>query len=650
MRLAFSLIFLCVLTSHINCFFGFLNPSFQGNFFENGLLEPLVHDVHRERKAERYHAQDLARMDELMNNAAEQKELVRELVESLPADHAYFVQSNDLQPHRQRHHALPHIAVASNDEDYFEPRQESVRFTKYLVKKSMPVQRIMSEESGSSEVSLEQDTPVSIDNNPLENFLESLVGSPAQSSEEETSSSSTETQDENPVKWNEKRTYLVPEPIKERSESGLVDLITNPDQAYYNGQDSGEYSNENQDQQVLILSPVATNLWQPQSEEQLQTQSQEIQEPTYKQSYGGLIDLLSARLREPVQHDLSSNEHETSRHHQKSVDTPNMWIDEEKSVLTPLTRENGLSSWQKDQHQNGDKRAFENIKSNLNEEQENFINALHQQNSRQQTDENGIMAPQQDQFQWLIQIKLDKNVEKHEAEDLLSFISQLTAVDSSLIKDTSVGQNSISFRLDSSDLSKKDVESFVQEILNHEQQIKHEKGLKILAASLVNNSTDDHVEIQSLWEKDQSRKYFLVIVTVCGSALSVLVTLLSIFVVRRRAYLRNKLRNELNLPKKKKFEDVERLVEGDVEQSRLKRFWNKLFCKKNTEEVSQSHDLTPGNDAEKALSRQSHQDYQELCRTEEFVPTHLMTTPVTTNTDMSRKTNVAESNRSSTSS
>lgn len=127
---------------------------------------------------------------------------------------------------------------------------------------------------------------------------------------------------------------------------------------------------------------------------------------------------------------------------------------------------------------------------------------------------------------------------------------------------------------------------------------------------LQNNSTDDHVEIQSLWEKDQSRKYFLVIVTVCGSALSVLVTLLSIFVVRRRAYLRNKLRNELNLPKKKKFEDVERLVEGDVEQSRLKRFWNKLFCKKNTEEVSQSHDLTPGNDAEKALSRQSHQDYQ----------------------------------------
>jgi hypothetical protein len=174
--------------------------------------------------------------------------------------------------------------------------------------------------------------------------------------------------------------------------------------------------------------------------------------------------------------------------------------------------------------------------------------------------------------------------------------------------------------------------------------------LKVLAASLVNYSTDDHVEIKSLWENDQSRKYFLVIVTVCGSALSVLVTLLSIFVVRRRAYLRNKLRNELNLPKKKKFDDVERLVDGDAEPSKLKRFWSKLWCHKNSDEMSQSHDSTPGKDAEKALSRQSHQDYQELCRTEEFVPTHLMTTPVTTNTDMSRKTNVAESNRSSTSS
>ena len=103
--------------------------------------------------------------------------------------------------------------------------------------------------------------------------------------------------------------------------------------------------------------------------------------------------------------------------------------------------------------------------------------------------------------------------------------------------------------------------------------------------------------------------------TVCGSALAILVTLLSIFVVRRRAYLRNKLRNELNLPKKKKkFDDVERLVEGEqAEQSRFKRFMGRLCGKKSSngsQEAAPTHDSTPGKDAEKVLSRQTHSDYQ----------------------------------------
>jgi len=75
--------------------------------------------------------------------------------------------------------------------------------------------------------------------------------------------------------------------------------------------------------------------------------------------------------------------------------------------------------------------------------------------------------------------------------------------------------------------------------------------------------------------------------------------------------------------------------------------------KNNKNDVESQQDaaaVTPCKDTEKILSRQSHQDYQELCRSEDFVPTHLMTTPVTTNTEMTRKSNVAESNRSSTSS
>ena len=128
---------------------------------------------------------------------------------------------------------------------------------------------------------------------------------------------------------------------------------------------------------------------------------------------------------------------------------------------------------------------------------------------------------------------------------------------------------------------------------------------------LQNNSNVEESERQKIWDNDESRKYFLIIVTVCGSALAILVTLLSIFVVRRRAYLRNKLRNDLNLPKKKKFEDVERLVQGDEEPSRIKRFLGKIYGKKSsTLESGQTQDSTPGKDVEKALSRQSHQDYQ----------------------------------------
>lgn len=174
-----------------------------------------------------------------------------------------------------------------------------------------------------------------------------------------------------------------------------------------------------------------------------------------------------------------------------------------------------------------------------------------------------------------------------------------------------------------------------------------------------------------------AKRFFLITVTACGSVLAILITLVAIFVIRRRAYLRNKLIDELNLPKKKKFDDVERLVESDyTEQSRFTKLMNK-FCsykqknEKTDVETSTTDATTPNKDTEKILSRQSHQDYQvkfntlinknkfllictyflkDLCRSEEFVPSHLMTTPVTTNTEMTRKTNAAESTRSSTSS
>lgn len=87
--------------------------------------------------------------------------------------------------------------------------------------------------------------------------------------------------------------------------------------------------------------------------------------------------------------------------------------------------------------------------------------------------------------------------------------------------------------------------------------------------------------------------------------------------IRRRAYLRNKLIDELNLPKKKKFDDVERLVDADyTEQSRFTKLMGRLCSYKQKNEkndVESQQDLdatTPNKDTEKILSRQSHQDYQ----------------------------------------
>lgn len=70
----------------------------------------------------------------------------------------------------------------------------------------------------------------------------------------------------------------------------------------------------------------------------------------------------------------------------------------------------------------------------------------------------------------------------------------------------------------------------------------------------------------------------------------------------------------MNLPKKKNFDDVERLVEGDYEQSKFTKFLSKICSSKQKVDTLESNDSTPNKDTEKILSRQSHQDYQVILR------------------------------------
>lgn len=464
------------------------------------------------------------------------------------------------------------------------------------------------------------------------------------------------------------------EQIKSRRHphTGLIDLISNRANRFNNGEyNSPEYgSNEEERDRILILEPLRTNVW-----------AQEIQpeqnEDAVLSSGFGLFNLIKSKLN--GYGDDSNTEYE--REERAFFLTPSQsqyWDTTNEDLIPTQTEENrNVVVPIIDSNENNNE-PLEKIKENLAQEQERYIDNLlddqvqvkshdlpqqhyNQQQEQQIIDQELMQSESLPQVQNnYVEIKLNKKIERHEAEDLLSFISHLTAIDSSLIKDLNVDGNRIWFKLDGLD-NQEDLEFFVQEILNHERQIQQEKGLTIVSSNLISNPNIENIEKRKQAATSQqdanAKKFFLITVTVCGSVLAILITLVAIFVIRRRAYLRSKLIDELNLPKKKKFDDVERLVDGDyTEQSRFTKLMSRLCSYKQKNErndVESQQDLdatTPNKDTEKILSRQSHQDYQELCRSEEFVPTHLMTTPVTTNTEMTRKSNVAESTRSSTSS
>jgi len=658
MRLLLSLIFLCVLTPNINCFFEFLsvdNPIFLNeNVLEKGILEPIVYQRElKDRNGNRYFEEDLVKFDELNQSpVSEELTSASNEVEQLPSDSAYFY-TQQQQQQQQLQNEQP--------DDYFEvPKRSNI----YL--------RVPQEQQYQSDEQQQQQLPLDDDNssvesfeavqavvNPFESFLDSIVGSNQEESNQE--------------EQIEKRVFVLPAPLVPeeqiaelpytRPQLGLIDLITNRanrfESSEYNSPEFG--SNEEERNRILQLQPVRTLFW-----------DDELNRDALVPSVG-LIDSVNAR-KYGYGDDSSSTEFE--RQQRAFILRPNSYWSREEGLQNE-SEENRSADIPEAEDKN---EVFERIKENLDQEQQKFMENLlddqvlsknHQQQQQQQdqhdqqqfqmVDDNKELSetlPQvQDNY---IEIKLKKKIERHEAEDLLSFISQLTAIDSSLIKDINVDGDRIWFRLDGVE-SEEDLGLFVQEILNHERQIQQEKGLTIVSSNLISNPNIENIEKRKQAATSQqdanAKKFFLITVTVCGSVLAILITLVAIFVIRRRAYLRNKLIDELNLPKKKKFDDVERLVDADyTEQSRFTKLMGRLCSYKQKNEkndVESQQDLdatTPNKDTEKILSRQSHQDYQELCRSEEFVPTHLMTTPVTTNTEMTRKSNVAESTRSSTSS
>jgi len=648
MRLLFSLIFLCALTPYINCFWEWPEELeqqvFQPIFAERNLHHLRPHNA-------RFSDEDLARVDQLNRMTYEQARRPREetFIETLPPDSAYFYTSEDVKP-----------SLGRDEDDYLEMPKRSDRqeATRRVQEESFVNDSNHDDEDNDSSNSAE--LLPTFANNPLERFLDSFVN--ANDASEQTESNENDDEDRRMQK-------------RVRPDSSSSDSEKDED-------DEQNASKPTEDEESSSSSKESTSQESNESDSTEQYISPAQKFHTARHPTLGLIDLITARWNRPWISgavDLAPPQPsvlvEPIRQYNPVVQNlapkrSQIWFREEKTIFKP-----DLSSQSIEE---SELKPFDRIKENLDQGQEKFIQILYdnqqQQEQQKESDMNGEQKQQQqptktdsplvsDKDASFVYLVLNKKIERHEAEDLLSFISQLTAIDSSLIKDLNVKDNTLWFRLDGLDADKKGLESFLNEITNHEQQIKHAKGLQIVSSSLIsdlnideNNISTDHQK--QVVESDlKAKKYFLITVTACASALAILITLLSVFVIKRRVYLRNKLIDELNLPKKKKFEDEECLVENETGSGGFKRFMSRLCSGKankkandDTQIHTQIHDTTPEKDTENILTRQTHQDYQELCRTDDFVPTHLMTTPVTTNTDTNRKTNAVESNRSSTSS
>jgi hypothetical protein len=177
-------------------------------------------------------------------------------------------------------------------------------------------------------------------------------------------------------------------------------------------------------------------------------------------------------------------------------------------------------------------------------------------------------------------ILLDKNVTPIEADDLLHYVSEMAGFPFKWIKNIRIEDHLVIFQVDNVDLT-----VLCSIIKSHHDLVQEKKGYKILSCSRGNT------DIQALKHRllSNRKNLFIVVVVVCVTVFITLVFLLSLFVIRRKAYLKQKLLENVNtVTKKNKFDDVEKLVPTEKARS---NFINKVWPFKTKEVNVQQADL-----------------------------------------------------------
>lgn len=176
-------------------------------------------------------------------------------------------------------------------------------------------------------------------------------------------------------------------------------------------------------------------------------------------------------------------------------------------------------------------------------------------------------------------LKMDKTLTREQAFDLLKYISELAGFPMNWFRKFDVSGNLVVFKVDNIDL-----DILCSIIEDHHEEVSLKKGYNILSCSRGN------VEIKSLRNRFYNSKTLLIVtITVCVAVLLTLITILFAFTLKRKAYLKRKLiQNVGSITKKKQFDDVENLVENE---SKKVNFMNKVWPFKTKQVTVQQADL-----------------------------------------------------------
>lgn len=224
-----------------------------------------------------------------------------------------------------------------------------------------------------------------------------------------------------------------------------------------------------------------------------------------------------------------------------------------------------------------------------------------------------------------IYIQLSKKITESQAQKLLDFISRIAGFPFDFISDVSTVENLIVFKARNVDL-----DMLCSIIKDNEKLVLAQRGFKILSCNRGN------VEIKRHSAHRDKRFVFIAATVASVVVIFALLFLIALFIARRRAYLRQKLIDSVGaFPKKKKFDDVEQLVEDvGTKPSLMNRVWPFKTKQVNT----QQSDLCRSTKVNSTISPMNNTQCTDLGRTENFE-----STPITVD---ERK----ESNRSSASS